>query len=64
VAYGLGFVVVAFGASLLYKGYRGWTWSQFYAAVLQGKGAPAASSSGALLGPPAPATGIHAAQTR
>ena len=49
--YGLAFVLIAFGGSLFYKGYKGWTWSQFYATVLQGKAAPAAtgSSSGTQL---------------
>ena len=46
MAYGFAFVVIALGASLLYKGFRGWSWAQFYAAVLQGKGAPAASAPG------------------
>jgi hypothetical protein len=43
--YGFAFVLIAFGGSLLYKGYKGWTWQQFYATVLQGNPAPTASSS-------------------
>ncbi len=35
--YGFAFVVIAFGAALFYKGYRGWSWPQFYSSVLQGK---------------------------
>ena len=47
MGYGFAFVVIALGASLLYKGYRGWSWAQFYAAVLQrGSGAPAAAVAG------------------
>lgn len=36
---GLGFslVLAALGASLLYKGYKGYSWSQFYAAVFNVK---------------------------
>lgn len=37
MAYGFAFVVIAFGASLLYKGIRGWSWPEFYSNVLQGK---------------------------
>ena len=35
MAYAFAFVVIAFGASLLYQGIKGWSWPQFYAAVLQ-----------------------------
>lgn len=35
MAYGFAFVVIAFGGSLLCKGYKGWSWPQFYSAVLQ-----------------------------
>jgi len=38
VAYGFAFVVIAFGASLLYKGIKGWDWPTFYANVLVRKG--------------------------
>ena len=31
---GFAFVVIALGASLLYKGYKGWSWAQFYSGVL------------------------------
>ena len=30
-------VAIALGASLLYKGYRGWSWSQFYGALFAGR---------------------------
>jgi hypothetical protein len=43
--YGFAFVLIAFGGSLLYKGYKGWTWQQFYATVLQGNPAPASSTT-------------------
>jgi hypothetical protein len=33
---GFAFVVIALGASLLYKGYKGYSWPQFYTAVLGG----------------------------
>ncbi len=36
MAYGFAFVVIAFGGSLFYKGYKGYSWPQFYAAVLGG----------------------------
>jgi hypothetical protein len=39
MAYGFAFVVIAFGGSLFYKGYKGYSWPQFYAAVLGGGGA-------------------------
>ena len=34
MGYGFAFVVFAFGASLFYKGYRGWSWPEFYSNVL------------------------------
>jgi hypothetical protein len=34
VGFAFGFVIVALGAALLYKGYKGWTWQQFYSSVL------------------------------
>lgn len=34
---GFGFVLIGLGAALLYKGYKGWSWAQFYSSVL-GKG--------------------------
>lgn len=47
MGYGFAFVVIALGASLLYKGYRSWSWAQFYAAVLQrGGGTPAVAMAG------------------
>jgi len=35
VSLGLAAVLIALGASLLYKGYKGWTWRQFYSAIFQ-----------------------------
>lgn len=36
MALAFGLVVIALGASLLYKGYKGYSWPQFYTAVLKG----------------------------
>ena len=36
MALAFGLVLVALGASLLYKGYKNYSWSQFYSVVLQG----------------------------
>ena len=36
MALGFALVIVALGASLLYKGYKGYSWAQFYSVVLQG----------------------------
>jgi len=33
MGFALGFVVIALGASLLYKGYKGWDWPTFYSHV-------------------------------
>lgn len=44
MAFATGFVLIAFGASLFYKGYRGWSWPQFYAGVFGGAGSGAASA--------------------
>lgn len=33
---GFAFVVIALGASLLYKGYKGYDWPKFYDVVLKG----------------------------
>lgn len=38
MALGFGLVVAALGASFLYKGYKGYSWPEFYAAVLGQKG--------------------------
>lgn len=32
---GLAAVLIALGASLLYKGYKGYTWSEFYQSIFQ-----------------------------
>ena len=32
---GLAAVLIALGASLLYKGYKGWTWQQFYQSIFK-----------------------------
>lgn len=37
MGFGLAFVLIALGASLFYKGYKGWSWQQFYSSIL-GKG--------------------------
>lgn len=37
MGYAFAFAVIALGASLLYKGYRGWSWKQFYSSVFPGK---------------------------
>lgn len=50
---GFGFVVIAIGASLLYKGYRGWSWAQFYGVILQGQAAPSSAPASS----PAPGAG-------
>lgn len=39
MAFAFGFVLVALGAALLYKGYKGWSWAQFYSSIFQVKGA-------------------------
>lgn len=45
MAYGFAFTVVALGASLLYKGIRGWSWAEFYSNVFGGAAkAPAAKA--------------------
>ena len=46
MAYGFAFVVIAFGGSLLYKGYKGYSWPEFYAAVFSGA-KPAKTASAA-----------------
>jgi hypothetical protein len=40
VAFGFGFVVVALGAALFYKGYKGWSWNQFYQHIFKGTAVP------------------------
>jgi len=39
VALGFALVVIAFGAALLYKGYKNYSWPQFYNVVLLRKAA-------------------------
>ena len=53
MAYGFAFAVIALGGSLLYKGYRGWSWAQFYSSVL---GSAGAGSSAAAANPSAART--------
>jgi len=38
MAFAFGFVLAALGAALIYKGYRGWSWPQFYSNILGQKG--------------------------
>ena len=45
MAYGFAFAVIALGGSLLYKGYRGWSWAQFYSSVLGSAGGTASSAA-------------------
>jgi len=39
MAVGFALVILALSASLFYKGYRGWSWPEFYSKILSGKGA-------------------------
>ncbi len=41
---GFSFVLIALGASLIYKGYKGYSWAQFYSVVLGGSPPPAAAA--------------------
>lgn len=36
--FAFGFVLVALGLALVYKGYKGWSWSQLYSKFLGSKG--------------------------
>ena len=38
MALAFGLVLFAFGAALFYKGYKGYSWPQFYSTVLGKKG--------------------------
>lgn len=35
MGFALSFVLIAIGASLIYKGYKGWDWPTFYTNVLK-----------------------------